>query len=367
MRPQGSFVFAALVIALGLVSRVEAAGPSLLVGHDADAAEAKSEGEAGETGEAREEKTILSIRGLVFGDFYGVPSHHLEEADGDISTWVRRVYTTFDAKLNDRLFARLRFEANQAGDFADRDFSADFKDVFLRWSLGRHDVFLGLQPTATIDFADQLWGYRHLEKTPLDLQGVPSRDTGVGVQGPLTKSGRWSYRVMVGSGNTWGKETGEGDKLQAALHFGGDEGWLVDLYGDHQRLPGATDRTTFQVIAGYRRPGARLILQYAYQDREEDPRLEVVSTYGVVDVTRSISLIGRVDRLLAPSPNGNDIDYLPFDPSAKATLLIGAAEFRFGRTVSLMPNVEAILYDDPSDAPKPKDDILVRLTFYIHL
>lgn len=349
---------AALVMGLAMVSGVDAAGQSPPASQEA-VAEKASEGP--------EETKILNIHGLVFGDFYGVPSHHLPEADGDVSTWVRRVYTTFDARFNDKLFARLRFEANQAGDFENRDFTADFKDVYLRWSLGRHDVFFGLQPTATIDFADQLWGYRHLEKTPLDLQGVPARDTGIGAHGPLNKSGKLSYRVMVGSGNTWGKETGEGDKFQAALHFGGDEGWLVDLYGDYQRLPGATDWTTFQVLVGYRRPGARVVLQYAYQDREDDPRLEVASAYGVVDVARTISIIGRVDRLLAPSPKGNDIDYLPFDPSAKATLLIGAAEFRFGRNVSVMPNVETILYDDPPDGPKPANDVLLRLTLYLHL
>ena len=39
-----------------------------------------------------------------------------------------------------------------------------------------------------------------------------------------------------------------------------------------------------------------------------------------------LGLVGRIDRLIEPSPRGNDIDYIPFDPSAPATLYLAAFE-----------------------------------------
>ena len=62
----------------------------------------------------------------------------------------------------------------------------------------------------------------------------------------------------------------------------------------------------------------------------------------------------------------NDIAYLPFDPTTAATLLIAALEFRVHRNVSLMPNVEMILYDDPETGDTAKNDFFVRLTAYFH-
>ena len=47
---------------------------------------------------------------------------------------------------------------------------------------GRHRVLFGLSPTPTLDLIESIWGFRYLARTPMDLQGVASRDT---VKGPL--------------------------------------------------------------------------------------------------------------------------------------------------------------------------------------
>ncbi len=316
--------------------------------------------------ETGKEVRWLAIGFLTFGDLYAVGSHHLPEAEGDVGFWVRRVYLTFDATLSKHFLARLRFEANQEGDFQGSAFTVDLKDVYLRWSIGRHRLFAGLSPSPTFSFIEEVWGLRYLEKTPLDLQGIPSRDTGIAAHGPLFLDGWVSYRAMVGSGNDFGKETGEGQRLMGAVTLGEDRAWTLDVYLDSQELPGATDRTTYQVFGAYRHPGGRVGVQYSYQDREEDPRLEVASAFGLVELSRKVGLLARVDRLLEPSPKGNDIPYLPFDPTARATLLIGGVELRLHRFFKLTPNVEVILYDNPAEGEKPKDDFLARLTYYLH-
>ena len=349
-----------LVIVLSLVVVALAAAPEQTIPNSSDRKDdPKTEGSS--------ENDFFKFGFLAFGDLFTVPSHHLPEAEGDVSAWIRRIYLTSDFNLSKKFFARIRFEINQDGDFESSAFTIDFKDVYLRWSVGRHQLFFGLSPTPTFDLIDRIWGYRHLEKTPLDLQGIASRDNGIAVLGPLSRSGKLRYRFMLGTGHDIGKETEDGKKIMGAITLGDEDGFLVDFYGGYQEKPGDTDRTTFQVFTHYRFPKGHVGLQYAYQDRQEDPRLEVASAYGVVDLSPKMSLIGRVDRLLAPSPKGNDIPYLPFDPSAKATLFIGGLEWRPHRSVSLMPNIEAIFYDDPDDGEKPKNDLLLRITFYIHI
>ena len=144
------------------------------------------------------------------------------------------------------------------------------------------------------------------------------------------------------------------------------KGLLVGLYGDFQRLRGRTDHTTGQINLHYSLARGQIGGLYFNQDREDDPRLEVASAYGIAKLSPKFSLIGRVDRLLKPSPRGNIIDYLPFDPSVKATLLIGGIEWYPCPYFSLAPNFETILYDRNDQGYRPETDLLFRLTFYIH-
>ena len=62
-------------------------------------------------------------------------------------------------------------------------------------------------------------------------------------------------------------------------------------------------------------------------------------------VERNTTLVGRVDRLIQPSPAGNNISYLPFDPSAPATFFIGGVEFRLNPHLFITPNTVVTTYD----------------------
>ena len=85
----------------------------------------------------------------------------------------------------------------------------------------------------------------------------------------------------------------------------------------------------------------------------------------VADLPSGFSLIGRVDRLFEPSPRGNDISYIPFDPSAPATLFIGGAEFEISPHVTMTPNVLYTRYDVDDAGVRPQDDPQLRLTLFL--
>lgn len=308
-------------------------------------------------------KPKVTVSALAFGDLFTVLAHHTKESEGAFGPVIRRIYLTLDGVLNKRLTARLRVEGNQCGEFECYGLGFDYKDVWLRLRAGEQKVTFGLQPSPTFDLLEELLGLRYLEKSPLDLQKIASRDKGVAAKGPLV--GAWSYRAMIGTGLESGNK-GDGPKYMMAATYDPDSPWLVDLFTSYERQPGKADRTTLQAIAFRQTEAWRFSLLYSYQDRQDNPRLEVGSFFAIYELSRRWNLIGRVDRLFEPSPGGEDIDYLPFDPTARATLLIAGAEARITRSFSLIPNVEIIRYDRPdSGGLRPGTDFLLRLTFQL--
>jgi hypothetical protein len=305
------------------------------------------------------------VGGLLFGDLYHVPSHHTEAGDGASGAVVRRGYLTFDSEFSKQWFGRLRFEVNQSGDFETYDFDAQTKDLYLGRKLGDHRFLLGLSPTPTFDVIESVWGLRYLARTPLDLQGVASRDTGLSVQGPLGSSGTLRYRFMYGAPVDFGGDSNDRERWMGAVGWRPAAGWTIDLYADYEALDGPRDRSTRQLFLGYQSDGWRWGLQYSNQDRQEDPPLELASAFFVSPVTERASLVGRVDRLLEPSPRGDGISYLPMDPSARATMMFAGLEFEVAPHFRLTPNMVCTRYDRNEQGVRPEPDVHLRLTLFI--
>ena len=80
-----------------------------------------------------------------------------------------------------------------------------------------------------------------------------------------------------------------------------------------------------------------------------------------------MSVIGRVDRILEPSPKGDNISYIPFDPSARATMFLAGLEYRFNEKFRLTPNLILTIYDRNDEGERPNDDLHLRLTFFLDL
>lgn len=314
-----------------------------------------------------DEEHRFRVGGLMFGDVYHVASHHTDEGDGATGAVLRRGYLTFDADFSKSWYGRLRFELNQAGAFETYTFEAGFKDAHLGWKLGRQRLVFGLSPTPTFDLIESVWGLRYLARTPMDLQGVASRDTGVAAQGPVNDSGTLSYRAMAGAGLEFGNESGDGRKWMGALTWKPSPPWSFDVYLDYEKLRGPTDRSTVQLFVGYRTDNVRWGAQYSNQYRQEDPRLELASAFVVHSLGKSTSLVGRIDRIMEPSPKGDNISYIPFDPTARATFFLGGLEFRATPHLRITPNATVTVYDRNDRGVRPTTDVHLRLTIFLDL
>ena len=308
------------------------------------------------------EHSGVSVGGLLFGDLYHVTSHHLPEGDGALGAVLRRGYLTLDGESASNWFGRLRLEANQSGEFETYDFEVDFKDAYLGYKTDRYEVIAGLQPTLTFDVIEREWGKRYLMRTPVDLQGVPSRDTGFSLRGQITDS--LSYRAMVGVGQDFGAESGDGTARMLALNWRVNDQWAIDAYYDNERRPGEADVESRQIFASYRNGAFNAGAQYSYRDREAEATGELASVFGVWQRSSRSSLIGRIDRIIEPSIRGDNIAYIPFDPSAPATLYLGAYEYRLSDHLVVTPNTIVVSYDRNDEGLRPETDVYFRLTFF---
>ncbi len=309
-----------------------------------------------------------TITGLVFGDYYWIAGHHNPDIEGRNGFWFRRIYLTLDQQFTKQLEVRLRFEMNSPGDFSSATKLEPFvKDAYLKYRFGHHAVYLGLSPTPTWDVIEKFWGYRPVEKTPLDLQKFgSSRDFGIALKGSLDRSKKWRYHLMIGNGSGVRGETNEGKIFLLSLGFYPDEHVFVEIYGDYDDRPGSSDRYTFQGFLGLKGSWGRVGLHYAHQTRQiedgDDLQLDIASIFTVLKLSDNVYVFSRYDRVFDPNPDGAKIAYLPFDPTTRSNFIVAGVDFHVVENVRLIPNIEIVFYDQQA-GERPDTDVVPRLTF----
>lgn len=309
------------------------------------------------------------LHGLAFGDYYWVASSPSEDVTGNHGYWFRRIYVTTDFKLGGGFDFRFRLEARSPGDFASSVALVPFvKDAWVRYRVKDHQFALGIVSDPTWELVEGTWGYRSVEKTPLDLQRMgSSRDFGISGKGPMTANGVVNYHAMLGNGSSTRGELNEGKKAYLALNlFPGD--FIVQAYGDFERRDENADRSTLQGFAAWRTDAGRVGVQYAHQVRDEveggTTTLDIASIFGVWNASEKIALLARYDRMFDPNPEADGIPYLPFCPDAASNLVIAGLDWALIPNFHLIPNVQAVFYhgvEEGAEAPDPA--VVPRITF----
>lgn len=309
------------------------------------------------------------LSGYAFGDVYWMAANHEAAYEGQNGFWFRRIYFTYDQPLGGAFDMRIRFEFNSPGDFKTRaKLEPYIKDAYVRWKRDGHSVYLGISPTPTWEVIERIWGYRSVEKTPLDLQKFgASRDFGLAVQGRLGQGGRVKYHVMVGNGGGTASETNKGKFLLGSLGVKLTDALFFEAYGDWDDRPGRTDRYTWQAFAAYQRAGYRLGLHFAQQGRQQEggktEKLELASGFLVARLAERLNALARVDRMFDANPEGGKVPYLPFDPKARSVFVVAGLDYTPHASLHLIPNVEFVGYER-TFGYRPDNDVMVRLTFF---
>jgi len=315
------------------------------------------------------EKPAGKISGYMFGDYYWVAANHVAAAENQNGICFRRIYLSYDKGLSEDFAIRFRFEASSPDFTAASDRLNPFlKDAYLKWTRGNHNIFFGLSPSPTWERIEGIWGYRSVEKTPLDLQKFGgSRDFGVAFQGALDTDKKLLYHLLIGNGTDTKSETDKDKKLYLSLAAKPVKGATIEVYGDWENRKGDRDVVTLQGFGSYEQEKYRVGAQFAQQARKQGPgakdlNLEIFSLFGAGQLREKVWIFGRIDRMFDPIPGSDKIAYLPFAP-AKSTLLTAGVDLKPIPEVHLIPNVETVLYSE-TNGVKPDTDVIPRLTVY---
>jgi hypothetical protein len=309
------------------------------------------------------------LSGLMFGDYYYALKNHDAAVKDNNGFWFRRIYFTYDNTLTDKIAMRFRLEMNGPGDFKTSTTLIPFvKDAYLSAKIGKHTLMLGLISTPLYDNLDDYWGYRPMEKTPIDLfKFGNSRDFGLGLKGALDAKGKLTYTVIVGNGAGLKSETDHGKAIYGRLNFQPIPALFLELYGDYTNLGSGSSVSILQAFAGVKSKWGRIGFNAGIRNSKQagvNSDLKFISLFGVFKLCQKVELIGRFDRMLDPNPNGSKIDYIPMANNAKANVLLAGFGWSLNENIKVIPNVKYVFYDAPASGDKPTADFYTYLTLY---
>lgn len=311
----------------------------------------------------------IKVSGYVFGDAYGLIDHHNPAVEDQTGFWIRRGYLTFDSAITDTWSSRLRFEVNSPGNFTTNGLLDPYvKDAYLAWKDEVRELYFGMSPSPTWDFIESFWGYRQIEKTPLDLYRMGnSRDIGIAYK-DTAAGGKVFYHAMVGNGAGTGSETNEGKKAMFSIGYNLTPSFTAQFYADYEDRPNHTNRNTWQGFLGLRTEQARYGLLYAWQNREQqgapDAPVSVASIFGAWNLTEKSSFMARYDHSFEGYPDANQIPYLVFANNTKFDFAILSWSYQYNTQISFGPNLEYTMYHETDGVAAPDNDLMIRGTLF---
>lgn len=287
----------------------------------------------------------VEISGLAYVDYAYQLTSPDDAEEGENGFAYRRLYLTADAPISDVFSARARLEATNSG-LGPKGPTPFVKDLYLKWEVGGgHALTLGVASPPAFAIAEAVWGYRSLEKTLLDLNGVvSSRDFGVRANGPITSDDKLRYGVMVGNNEGVFPEDDKYKRVYGQVEYYPSEALTFAVASNYAAFGGAREsRLAVSGLAGYVtatwRAGVEAFVQTDAFEGAGDLATSGVSVFGAVQFTERWGAVGRVD--LVEGEGFADADNLPGSPvtTERTTFGLVALVYQPHPQVQVMPNL----------------------------
>lgn len=291
------------------------------------------------------------ISGYIFGDYFYEFSNPNAATD-DLNRngfQFRRAYFTYDRDLSEKFSVRFRLEMNSPDLTRTQDFGTSttlapyIKHAYLRWNnfIPQSRLSFGLVGTPTFNMSEEVWGYRAVEKTVMDLRSIaPSADLGMALEGKLTKSGVLNYAIFVANGTGTRSETDKNKRVYVNVPIKIKGGFALVPYFDYEGGNDGRDKNAMAVFAGLQKPrfhgGVEVFQKKSNnalannQDRTENG----FSVFGAVKAAEKVKLFGRFDNY---DPN-TDVD------DNGNSLIIAGLDYAADKNVNIIPNVRIESY-----------------------
>lgn len=304
-----------------------------------------------------------TVSASAFADYY----YNLQSPNASLKDenafQIRRVDLGLEHKFSRTVLVYSEIEANS------EELSLNSAQLFVKQAyvevkniLPQMRAVLGLSPTPAVVTSERIWGYRALQKMPLERYGMATEvDNGFALKGKIDPHGVIAYHVMIGNGaGTW-RESDKLKKVYASLGVSPGGGLTLEAYGDFMNEGNERYRASFKGLIGLEDKDYALGLEGIYRINHHtltqwyDQSPYAVALYGWVGASERVRIVYR----------GDYFD----DDQNKTTSGLRTVEATFGLDylpvpgVHLMPNVVYTTYTNKnSAAPKLDDAVTVRMT-----
>lgn len=321
---------------------------------------------------AQESKVKFS--GLMYLDYFYNVENTKTSAEDLNGFQLRRIYTTVDYAVSNKLSTRFRLETDQSSGSltSGGKFGVMVKDAYVKYKgiFKGSDIYAGISPTPAFSVSEKAWGYRSLEKTTMDLfKVVSSRDFGIDLKGKLNESGDLSYWVKIGNNSGNSPEVDKYKRFYGMLHFEPNDNFQISVYGDYSAKPQKVDSFNGESKSNNQFVGALFLnyfqkqsfsigvetfIQNVQNDYQKSPTEELASRNGLglsafawVKLSDDFKFIARYDKYDSNTDAEND---------AKSFFIAGL-DYKFEDNFSIIPNFELFDYEG-----KDVNDLTLRVT-----
>jgi hypothetical protein len=301
------------------------------------------------------------ISGYIFGDYFYEFSHPdaTTEALKRNGFQFRRAYFTYDRELSEKFAVRFRLEMNSP-DFGKSDLMTPYiKHAYLSWKnlIPESKLYIGVSSTPTWNISEDVWGYRSVEKTIMDLRKVASSsDLGLALQGKIGEAGVLNYHLMVANGAGTKGETDKNKRVYLNVPIKIQKSYYLVPYFDYEGGNDGKEKNLFAVFAGVQKPkfhGGVEVFQKTSNKalaNGADKTESGFSAFGAVKAAAKVKLFGRFD---VYDPN-TDVD------NDGNNFIVAGLDFAPDKNVNLMPNVKIESYQ----AESKDSNVAGELTFF---
>ena len=189
---------------------------------------------------------------------------------------IRRVYFTFEKKLSSDMKYKFQMDAGRLKHDDDNEkIFAFIKKAYISWHAAVGDITLGIQGMNIFSTQEKTWGYRFIEKSPMDRHKFSSSaDLGIGYANKFGKN--YHYSVIYSNGSGYAKpEFDDYKKLSGLILFGESalnkkDGFNAGLSFSYEPFDNevSTDnimkenRSVFSLFSGYSKGAVRVGIEF---------------------------------------------------------------------------------------------------------
>lgn len=300
-----------------------------------------------------QEKSKEKISGVTFFHFTHNTADNLEVNN---QFEFNRVYFTYENQIADNL--KYKFQVDVGRSDEDSRLQVYLKNAKVDWKNSFGTISIGLQGMNMFSIQEKNWGYRFIEKMPMDKNKFSSSaDLAIGYSNTFSKNIHMS--VLISNGAGYKKpEDDKYKKISAQFAYGqtklsSKDGFNlggVFSYEPYDFEESTEAKTVFGAFAGYAGSGLRAGVEFdTYTMGGADLSKQIISLYANYELSDALQAFARVD---------------VYDPNTDAdddgnNYLLGGLVWTPVKGLNIAPNIRYTSYQEENK----DEDTLFKVDF----